>query len=161
MFWNRRAFFRRMGLMFGPLPAAVAVPQPAPKAGGYIRPGTIETIQKSFELVVVGGGLAGTCAAISAARNGVKTALVHERPMLGGNSASEVRNFVENTASFSTWIKESGILDEFHVEDRARNHAPYLEGMINSQWDLVLYEWAIREKNLTLFLNTSMREVEM
>src|SRR5690349_1792043 len=45
--------------------------------GGYIRSGTIEIVHKQFELVVVGGGLSGTCAAISAARNGVKVALVH------------------------------------------------------------------------------------
>ncbi|WP_321285717.1 FAD-dependent oxidoreductase [uncultured Sunxiuqinia sp.] len=45
----------------------------------------------SFDLIVVGGGLAGTCAAISAARNGVKVALVQDRPVLGGNCSSEVR----------------------------------------------------------------------
>ena len=52
-------------------------------AGGYIRPGTIETVHKRFELVVVGGGISGTCAAISAARNGAQVALVHERSTLG------------------------------------------------------------------------------
>ena len=44
-----------------------------------------------FDLVVVGGGMAGTCAAISAARLGVKVALVQDRPLLGGNNSSEVR----------------------------------------------------------------------
>jgi len=44
-----------------------------------------------FDLVVVGGGIAGTCAAISAARLGVKVALIHNRPVLGGNNSSEVR----------------------------------------------------------------------
>ena len=38
-----------------------------------------------FDLIVSGGGLAGTCAAISAARNGIKVALVQDRPVLGGN----------------------------------------------------------------------------
>ena len=45
----------------------------------------------AFDLVVVGGGMAGICAAISAARLGVKVALVHDRPVLGGNNSSEVR----------------------------------------------------------------------
>ena len=36
-----------------------------------------------FDFVVIGGGIAGICTAISAARNGVKTALVHDRPVLG------------------------------------------------------------------------------
>ena len=44
-----------------------------------------------FDLVVVGGGIAGTCAAISAARLGVKVALIQNRPVLGGNNSSEVR----------------------------------------------------------------------
>jgi hypothetical protein len=44
-----------------------------------------------YDLVVVGGGLAGTCAAISAARYGMSVAMVHERPVLGGNNSSEVR----------------------------------------------------------------------
>ena len=43
------------------------------------------------DLVVCGGGIAGTCAAISAARLGLKVALVQDRPMLGGANSSEVR----------------------------------------------------------------------
>jgi len=44
-----------------------------------------------FDFVVVGGGIAGTCAAISAARLGVRVALVQNRPLLGGNNSSDVR----------------------------------------------------------------------
>jgi hypothetical protein len=49
----------------------------------------------SYDLVVVGGGIAGTSAAISAARNGLKVALVQDRPVLGGNGSSEVRVWPE------------------------------------------------------------------
>jgi hypothetical protein len=49
----------------------------------------------NFDLVVVGGGLAGTCAALSAARNGLSVALVQDRPVLGGNGSSEVRVWPE------------------------------------------------------------------
>ncbi len=167
---NRRSFVQRLALTLG-----VAGRGEAPKAqalaathddaagpkSGYIRPGTIEVIHRSFDLIVVGGGISGTCAAISAARNGMNVALVHERSTLGGNSSSEVRLFPEDTCSFSTWIKESGILEEIAVEERVRNWEPYIEGLMNSHWDLVLYEWTKREKSLTLFLNTTMREVEM
>jgi hypothetical protein len=167
---NRRSFVQRLAMTLGvagqaetpkaqPLPATqgdVSSPKP-----GYIRPGTIEVIHRSFDLIVVGGGISGTCAAISAARNGMNVALVHERSTLGGNSSSEVRLFPEDTCSFSTWIKESGILEEISVEERVRNWEPYIEGLMNSHWDLVLYEWTKREKSLTLFLNTTMREVEM
>jgi hypothetical protein len=44
-----------------------------------------------YDLVVIGGGIAGTCAAISAARLELKVALIQDRPVLGGNNSSEVR----------------------------------------------------------------------
>ena len=44
-----------------------------------------------YDLIVVGGGIAGCCAAVSAARLGCKVALIHNRPVLGGNNSSEVR----------------------------------------------------------------------
>ena len=42
------------------------------------------------QLAVIGGGPAGVCAAIAAAQRGVQTALVTDRPVLGGNSSSEI-----------------------------------------------------------------------
>jgi hypothetical protein len=166
---NRRSFVQRMAMALGAAGQAKAAQALGATTSGthasgstpYIRPDTIEVIHRSFDLIVVGGGISGTCAAISAARNGVNVALVHERSTLGGNSSSEVRLFPEDTCGFTTWIKESGILEEIAVEERARNWEPYIEGMMNSHWDLVLYEWVKREKNLHLFLNTTMREVEM
>lgn len=181
---NRRSFVGQLAFVVGELfggksrasafagPAHTTAPNNVPdkpsaqakepgRLGGYIRKGTIEVVHKKFDLVVVGGGISGTCAAISAARNGIRVALVHERSTLGGNSSSEVRLFPEDTCSFSTWIKEGGILEEITAEERVRNWEPYVEGLMNSHWDLVLYEWARREKNLSLFLNTTMREVEM
>lgn len=44
-----------------------------------------------YDFVVVGGGIAGMCAAVAAARNGLKVALVNDRPVLGGNNSAEVR----------------------------------------------------------------------
>ena len=46
---------------------------------------------KEYEMVVVGGGIAGMCAAVTAARLGCKVALVNDRPVLGGNNSAEVR----------------------------------------------------------------------
>ena len=129
--------------------------------GGYILEGKEEVLHQNFDVVVVGGGIAGTCAAIAAARNGVKVGLVHERSMLGGNSSSEVRLYPEVSTAHNVWAKETGILDEIHVEERKRNHERYIEGLMNSVWDLVLYEWVVKENNITLFLNTTVREVEM
>lgn len=147
-----------------PAPAAQSASTAARKPGalgGYILDGKEEVLRRDFDVVVIGGGISGTCAAISAARNGARTALVHERSMLGGNSSSEVRLYPEVSSNHSVWCKETGILDEIHTEERVRNHEPYVEGLMNAVWDLVLYEWVLREKNLTLFLNTTVREVEM
>ena len=46
------------------------------------------------DLCVVGGGMAGMAAAISAAREGRKVVLMHERPVLGGNASSEIRMWI-------------------------------------------------------------------
>lgn len=44
-----------------------------------------------YDLVVVGAGIGGMCTAVSAARLGLKVALIHDRPRLGGNNSSEIR----------------------------------------------------------------------
>lgn len=49
------------------------------------------TKEIEYDFVVVGGGIAGCAAAISAAEQGLKVALIHDRPILGGNASSEVR----------------------------------------------------------------------
>ena len=54
----------------------------------------MRTINHQVEFCVVGGGMAGICAAIAAARQGIKTLLMHDRPVLGGNASSEIRMWV-------------------------------------------------------------------
>ncbi|MCK0146949.1 FAD-dependent oxidoreductase [Arenibacter sp. F26102] len=48
-------------------------------------------VTKKYDLVVVGGGIAGCAAAIAAAEQGLQVALIHDRPVLGGNASSEIR----------------------------------------------------------------------
>lgn len=115
----------------------------------------------TFDFVAIGGGLAGLCTAVAAARGGVKTALVQDRPVLGGNASSEVRVVPFGSANFNTWARETGLIEEITLEDRAGNHFDFFEhGMINRNFDLLLYEFTRREPNLTLFLNTSIYAVE-
>lgn len=45
----------------------------------------------TFDLVIVGGGIAGCAAALAADQQGLAVALIHDRPVLGGNASSEVR----------------------------------------------------------------------
>ena len=58
-------------------------------------PLTPTTIQKKYDLVIIGGGTAGTAAAVTAARLGLQVALIQDRPVLGGNASSEVRVWPE------------------------------------------------------------------
>ena len=51
----------------------------------------MKTIEHHYDFVVIGGGLAGICAAVTAARQGLRTALVQDRPVLGGNASTEIR----------------------------------------------------------------------
>ncbi|RLF01830.1 MAG: hypothetical protein DRJ64_10095 [Thermoprotei archaeon] len=118
-------------------------------------------IEEYFDVVVVGGGLAGVVAAIASARNGVKTAIVHDRPVFGGNSSSEIRVAPGGATLGGAWARETGIIEELLIEERARNHDYFVNGRINSVWDLVLYEWVTCEPNLKAFLNTRVIGVEM
>jgi len=117
----------------------------------------MKSICEQYDVVVCGGGLAGVCAAIAAARGGAKTALVQDRPVLGGNSSSEVRVTPHGAAAFHAYARETGILSELLIEERAVNHEPIFEnGWTNSVWDMVLYDLVQRTENLTLHLNTAV-----
>ncbi|MEO8614859.1 MAG: FAD-dependent oxidoreductase, partial [Luteolibacter sp.] len=120
----------------------------------------MKKLTQQFDIVVCGGGLAGFCAAVAAARHGAKTCLVHDRPVLGGNASSEVRVTVHGAAQFHAYARETGILSEALIEERARNHEVINEnGWTNSVFDQVLYDIAQRTPNLTLHLNTSVQDV--
>ncbi len=112
----------------------------------------------SAELVIVGGGLAGTCAAITAARAGMKVVLIQDRPVLGGNASSEVRLWVLGATSHmhtnNRWAREGGVVDELLVENLHRN--PEGNALI---FDTVLLEKVVAEPNITLLLNTAVLEV--
>lgn len=109
------------------------------------------------DLVVVGGGLAGTCAAITAARAGLKVTLVQDRPVLGGNSSSEVRLWVLGATSHmgnnNRWAREGGVIDEILVENTFRN--PEGNPLVV---DTILLEKVVSESNITLLLNTAVFE---
>ncbi len=117
----------------------------------------MKTITQEFDLVVCGGGLAGFCAAVAAARLGARTCLVQDRPVLGGNSSSEVRVTPHGAAAFHAYARETGIISEALIEERARNHEEIFEnGWTNSVWDLTLYDLAQTTPNLTLQLNSTV-----
>jgi 2-polyprenyl-6-methoxyphenol hydroxylase-like FAD-dependent oxidoreductase len=97
---------------------------------------------------VVGGGLAGTFAAIAAARHGAKVALMQDRPMLGGNASSEIRMWVSGAGSRVRNLQETGIMEEVLLENMYRNPTRNF-----SVWDSILYEKVKAEPNVELLLN--------
>lgn len=111
----------------------------------------LDTEQMRADVCVVGGGLAGVCAAIAAARNGAKTILIQDRPVLGGNASSEVRMWISGARG--TEQREAGILEELLLENQYRN-----PGLKYTIWDHVLYSKVKFQQNLELLLNTSVVE---
>ena len=106
------------------------------------------------DICVIGGGLSGMIAAISAARHGARVVLMQDRPMLGGNASSEIRMWVRGAAGLEN--RETGIIQEIEMENIYRNPK-----MNYSIWDTVLYQKVMEEKNITLLLNTSCLGCEM
>ena len=111
-----------------------------------------------YDVVVIGGGMSGICAALAAARHGARTALVHDRHVLGGNASSEIQMHIcgasENLAKPD--LEESGILHEIMLDNKSRND--YYNFSI---WDMVLFSTVKRQKNLTVYLSTAMESCEM
>ncbi|RZK58466.1 MAG: FAD-dependent oxidoreductase [Pedobacter sp.] len=118
----------------------------------------LNKINLSADLVVAGGGLSGVCAAITAARQGIKVLLVQDRPVLGGNASSEVRLWILGATSHmgnnNRWAREGGVIDEILIENTYRN--PEGNPMI---LDMILLDKVTQEDNIQLLLNTAVFEI--
>ena len=116
-----------------------------------------KAIKREYDTVIVGGGITGICAAISAARGGAKTALIHERPVLGGNASSEIRMHIcgANSNMKKPELTEGGIVHELMLSNKRVN-----DSFNFSIWDAVLFNAVKEEKNLTVYLNTTMHRAE-
>src|SRR5512145_1151993 len=113
----------------------------------------LHTVKLVTDLAVIGGGMAGTCGAITAARAGIRVVLVQDRPVLGGNASSEVRLWILGATSHmgnnNRWAREGGVIDEILVENTHRN--PEGNPLV---LDSIVLEKVVEEPNITLLLNT-------
>ena len=119
-------------------------------SGKKPRPDRRKTV--TYDVAVIGGGAAGMCAAISAARNGSKVVLIQDRPVLGGNSSSEIRVHLNGVNHLRNGLpeRETGIIEEILLHNRFHNPQDSYP-----VWDHVLYDLITKEENLDLKLNTT------
>ncbi len=108
----------------------------------------MRTVEYKTDLCIIGGGMAGLCCAIAAARHGIKVILIQDRAVLGGNASSEIRMWIGGCHGKDN--REGGIIEEIMLENFYQN--PSLKYPL---WDSVLYQKAMAEENLTLLLNSS------
>lgn len=112
------------------------------------------TIDHQVDFCVVGGGLAGLFAAISAARHGAKVALMQDRPVLGGNASSEIRMWVSGAKGPD--CRETGLLEELAMENQFYNpHKHY------HMWDRLMEWMARQEEGIELIMNCSCLDCGM
>ncbi len=114
----------------------------------------IRQVEMEAPIVVCGGGLSGLCAAVAAARHGSKVILIQDRPMLGGNTSSEMRMGIVGVREDQ--CQEAGIMEELQCRNFYYN--PLQRYPL---WDDVMYSTVVEEKNIRLLLNTSVRDVVM
>ncbi len=114
----------------------------------------MKTVAHEADFCVVGGGLAGMCAAIAAARQGLRTILMHDRPVLGGNASSEIRMWI--CGAHGGHLRETGIVEEILLENRFRN-----PGASYALWDALLHEKVAFQENLTPLLNCTCVDAAM
>lgn len=110
-----------------------------------------------YDLVVVGGGYAGTCAAIAAARLGLHVALVQDRPVLGGNASSEVRVGPIGKINLPPFPHNADIIKEIMAAPGAQQSSGGLRARPNDDGVRKLVE---AEENITLFLEAHVNSAE-
>ncbi len=137
-----------------------------------------------YDLVVVGGGMAGICTAVSAARLGCKVALIQNRPVLGGNNSSEIRVGLSGLIYQKPYTKLGSLVDEigpvghwklweaqqdsnsvrsqkiFEVIKNNPEKKEHNAGPADNYNDAKKLRIVLTEENLSLFLNTHVMNAE-
>lgn len=110
------------------------------------------------DVFIAGGGMAGVCAALAAARHGAKVVLAQDRSRLGGNASSEVKMHIVGAdihGGRPGW-REGGIIEELRLEDAVQN--PHRSWEL---WDLLLYDKIKSEPNILLLLDSALYRAEV
>lgn len=117
-----------------------------------------DVVEESFDLVVSGAGIAGICAALSAARRGLKTALIQDRPVVGGNNSSETRVWLGGETNFEPFAGIGNIVAELEQEKKAHYGSSNVGSLYEDEKKRELLE---KQENLFLYLNHIVTGVRM
>jgi len=112
-----------------------------------------ETIE--YDLVVVGGGIVGTSAAVTAARLGLKVALVQDRPVLGGNASSEVRVWPEGHVNQNPYPRIGDVVMQLIPEKHRDSKNAQGAHVFDDERKLRVVR---AEPNITLYLEQHVNE---
>jgi hypothetical protein len=129
---------------------AIAPTSSSPRFAGEPN---MKLVELACDVFIAGGGMAGVCAAIAAARHGAKVVFAQDRSRLGGNASSEVKMHIVGADCLGKrpgW-REGGLIEELRLDEAANN--PHRSWEL---WDLLLYDKVKSEPNITLLLDSTV-----
>ena len=108
----------------------------------------VAPVEGDYDFVVVGGGIAGMCAAVAAAREGLKVALVHDRPVFGGNGSVESTVYPDGKYGDETFPRNADLLRELHALIPNDGKDPPWKYVPDQK---AFDDWVRRETNITVY----------
>ena len=153
---NRRDFLKAIGigssaLLVDPV-IAKTISQNDVKQGTISDPQSVFAVRNlETDYLIAGGGMAGFCNALAAARNGLKVVLIQNRSRLGGNASSEIRMHICGASALGQVWRESGLLEEVMLTEAYTNPQRCWEML-----DFVMYDKVVTNPNITLLFDTML-----
>ncbi len=153
-------FEGRFGMIVFAKEEAPALSETAEEVTAFVFDNLCEKPEETevYDLVICGGGMPGICTALAAARSGVKTALIQDRPVVGGNNSSEVRVWLGGETHFEPFPGIGNIINEME-QTKVGHYGP--ENALENYEDDKKLALLQAEENITLYLGWAVTGVQM